>query len=129
VIDITTQIEGAVAALGYGRVGLLATDTVMKTRIYGGLAKASTLIPPPDRITGVHRAYVDMAIAARVTDTQRALFFAEGRDLIAGGADAVLLGGTDFDLAFKGHDPGFPVVDCTDLHIACVMDWARKAAI
>ena len=34
------------------------------------------------------------------------------------GADAIVLAGPTSDLAFAGHDPGYPVVDALDVHVA-----------
>jgi len=31
-----------------------------------------------------------------------------------------MLGGTDLFLAFAGHDPGFAVIDCADIHVDAV---------
>ena len=36
------------------------------------------------------------------------------------GAEAIVLGGTDLFLAFAGHDPGFPVIDCADIHVDAI---------
>ncbi len=43
-----------------------------------------------------------------------------GRRLADRGAEAVLLGGTDLFLAFTGHDCGFPVIDCADVHVDAI---------
>ena len=40
------------------------------------------------------------------------------------GAEAVVLAGTDLGLAFDGHDPGYPVVDALDVHVAVLADLA-----
>ena len=36
------------------------------------------------------------------------------------GAEAVMLGGTDLFLAFVGHDCGFALVDCADIHVEAI---------
>jgi aspartate racemase len=40
------------------------------------------------------------------------------------GAQAIVLAGTDLNLAFDGHDPGFPVIDALDVHVALLADLA-----
>jgi aspartate racemase len=66
----------------------------------------------------VHESYVDMAIEGRVAEAQRRVFFAAGQHLgRERGAEVVLLGGTDLFLAFRGHDCGFPVLDCAEVHV------------
>jgi len=52
--------------------------------------------------------------------------FAQGRDLIERGAEAVVLAGTDLGLAFDGHDPGYPVIDAIDLHVAHLVELATR---
>ncbi len=37
--------------------------------------------------------------------------------MMARGAQAVILAGTDLGLAFYGHEPGFPVVDALQVHV------------
>ena len=69
----------------------------------------------------VHKNYVEMAIAGRVTEAQRRTFFSVGQHLCrAQDAEAVVLGGTDLFLAFEGQDCGFPVIDCADVHIEAI---------
>ncbi len=31
-----------------------------------------------------------------------------------------MLGGTDLFLAFVGHTPAFPLVDCADIHVEAI---------
>ena len=40
------------------------------------------------------------------------------------GAQAVVLAGTDLNLAFDGRDPGYPVIDALDVHVAVLADLA-----
>jgi aspartate racemase len=69
----------------------------------------------------VHEAYVGMAVAGRVTEPQRQVFFTAGRALCAAqGAEAVILGGTDLCLAFEGQDGGFPLLDAAAIHAAAI---------
>lgn len=62
-----------------------------------------------------------MAIAGKVTDEQRRIFIAVGRELCReDGAEAIMLGGTDLFLAFADENPGFPLVDCADIHVDAI---------
>ncbi|MEO1328173.1 MAG: aspartate/glutamate racemase family protein [Pseudomonadota bacterium] len=125
-IDLLDAVAAALKDRGLARVGVLGTMGAMSSGLYGRLSPVETLAPAGDDLGAVHAAYVAMATAAAVTDAQRDAFFAAGRRLVADqGAEAVLLGGTDLFLAFDGHDPGFPIVDCARIHIAAL---ARAAA-
>ena len=44
------------------------------------------------------------------------------------GAEAVVLAGTDLNLAFDGTDPGYPVIDALDVHVALLADLALGRA-
>ncbi len=120
IIDMITEMNAHLVQSGLKRVGMLGTDAAMETRFYGGVDAVEMLIPPPDVIREVHRAYVDMAISGDVTETGRQIFFEAGRAMAAEGAEVVLLGGTDLFLAFDGQDPGFETLDCAEVHVEAI---------
>ncbi len=106
---------------GLKTVGIIGTRTVMKTKLYGALPFARVVTPEGALLDQVHEHYVGMANIGRMTEEDRAVFFDAGRKLCgAQGAEAVLLGGTDLFLAFQGHDPGFPVIDCAVIHAEAI---------
>ena len=115
VIDMIAEVGRAIGSLGFRRIGILGTRTVMASRFYGGVTAAEIIPPAGAALDAVHQAYVDMATAGAVTAAQRAVFMAASHDLLQGGVEAILLGGTDLALAFAG-DVGFPVVDCAAIH-------------
>ena len=39
-------------------------------------------------------------------------------------AVAIVLAGTDLNLAFEGQDPGYPVIDALDVHVEVLADLA-----
>ena len=125
-IDAVEAAGDAIVAGGYEKLGLIGTNRVMKTRLYGGLPSLDIVIPNAADLDRVHRNYVDMAVPGIVTEAQRVVFFEVGRRLCEDqGAEAVILGGTDLFLAFDGRDCGFEVIDCAEIHIAAL---ARAAA-
>ena len=66
----------------------------------------------------------EMALASECSDTQRAFFIEEGRKLIDQGAEAIVLAGTDLNLAFDGRDVGYNVIDALDVHVTLLTDLA-----
>jgi aspartate racemase len=79
------------------------------------------VLPDANQLDQVHRAYVEMAIAGRVTEAQRQIFFSVGRELCrTRGAEAVILGGTDLFLAFDGQNSGFAAIDCARIHVEAI---------
>ncbi len=121
VVDMIAQVNGAIAQRGFARIGILGTRTVMETRFYGGVSTA-TLIPPEGQdLTDVHDAYVAMAAAGVVTEAQRTVFNRVSQALLStGGAEAIMLGGTDLALAFNEGDTPFPLIDCAGIHADAV---------
>ncbi len=111
-------VADEIARRGLKKVGVLGTRMVMNTGLYGSVKSAELIAPEGDARDQVHEAYSAMAGSGRVTDRQREVFFREGRRLVREhGAEAIMLGGTDLFLAFVGHSPEFPLVDCADIHV------------
>ncbi|RAH98447.1 aspartate/glutamate racemase family protein [Acuticoccus sediminis] len=112
-----TPLDDAFAGRGIGRVGLLGTRVVMRTRLYGQLARTEA-VALDDEIDTIGQTYQDVAVAGACTDAQRALFIDAGARMVRDlGAEAIVLAGTDLNLAFDGQEPGYPVIDALDVHV------------
>ena len=123
-ISAVAPLDDHFAAQGIRRVGLLGTRVVMRTRLYGQLRRTEA-VARDDDIDVLGQTYQDMAVSGHCTDVQRALFFEAGRRMVAEqGAEVIVLAGTDLNLAFDGRDPGFPVIDALDIHVAVLADLA-----
>lgn len=121
VLSVIPAVAAEVARCGYRRVGILGTRVAMETRIYGGLSDVETVVPQGKAFEQTHDDYIGLAMAARASEGQRQRLFNAGRALYkTQGAEAVILGGTDLFLAFEGHDPGFPVIDGAEAHVAAL---------
>lgn len=121
-LSAITPLDDFCAGRGYGRVGLLGTARAMATALFGQMRRTAVLVP--DTLETVGKAYQDMAVAGRCGDETRDLIFAAGHAMMARGAEAIALAGTDLLLAFDGHDPGFPVIDALEVHAALLADLA-----
>jgi aspartate racemase len=128
VINVLHALDAAIAARRLATVGLIGTRMVMDSRAYGRIAAAQVLLPDEPEREAVHRAYVEMAVPGRVTPAQRDVFFAAGRALVARGAEAIILGGTDLFLAFDGAACGFATIDCARVHIEAILARGETAA-
>lgn len=125
ILNAVDVIRAALDGLGYARLGVMGAGRVMETGLFGALDAVEQVRPPADRLEDVGRAYVAMAQRGACGAEERAFFFDTGRAMMEDGAEAVFLAGTDLFLAFGGQDPGYPVIDGGDLHIAAL---ARLAA-
>ena len=112
---------------GIYRIGLLGTRLVMRTRLYGQLATTHA-IALDDELDTIAQTYQDMAVAGACSPEQRDLLIHAGRRLVKAGAEAIVLAGTDLNLAFDGRDVGYPVIDALDVHVALLADLATGRA-
>jgi aspartate racemase len=123
-VSAVAPLDGFFAAQGLGTVGLLGTRVAMRTRLFGLLRRTSA-VALDDQIESIGQTYQDVAVSGRCDETARAAFFAAGRRMVAElGAEAIILAGTDLNLAFDGHDPGYRVIDALDVHVALLADLA-----
>lgn len=122
-ISAVTPLDAYFAAQGFKTVGLMGTKVVMNTRLYGQLSQTKALAPT-DTLDLIGETYIEMALLSECSDTQRAFFIEEGRKLIDQGAEAIVLAGTDLNLAFDGRDVGYTVIDALDVHVTLLTDHA-----
>ena len=116
VVDMIDAVAQEVGAQGLSRVGVLGTRKVMESRFYGGLQRTTVLAPAGEELGRVHDAYAAMAIAGTVSPHQRAIFVSAADRLMASGAEAIVLGGTDLALVSDETSAPFPIIDCADIH-------------
>ena len=123
-VSAVAPLDAYFVGAGLRRVGLLGTELVMRTRLYGQLVRTEAVAFDGDLIA-LGQVYLDVATSGGATDEQRATLFEAGRSMMVDqSADAIVLAGTDLNLAFAGHDPGYPVVDALDVHVAVLADLA-----
>jgi aspartate racemase len=120
IINGLPAVDAAIAERKLRKVGIIGTRNVMESGLYGSIVSAEIVAPEGDERDRVHQCYSEMATIGRVNDQQRRTFFEAGRRLCERGAEAVMLGGTDLFLAFVGHDCGFPLIDCADIHVDAI---------
>ncbi len=123
IVSAVAPLDAFFAERNIKRIGLLGTRVVMRTRLYGQLVDTGAIVLD-DEIDRLGQSYQDMAVAGACTPEQRALFLDAGRRMMAAGADAIVLAGTDLNLAFDGQDTGYPVIDALDVHVALLADLA-----
>jgi len=70
-----------------------------------------------EEIDEIGQTYTDMAIAGTCTEVQREFFLGAGQRLSDAGADAIVLAGTDLNLAFDGQPVNYRVIDALDVHV------------
>ena len=104
-----------------------ASDRALARAVQGLTRKNLALtqaIALDDEIDTLGQMYQEIAVAGACQPAQRDTMIDAGRRMIAAGADAIVLAGTDLNLAFDGHDPGYPVIDALDVHVDLLADIA-----
>jgi aspartate racemase len=122
--DITAK---ALLAGGHRSAALLGTRFTMEQPFYRerlehyGLAVS---VPTPDEQGALHHIIFDELVKGRVEATSRERFIAIMRRMHATGAQAVILGCTEFGMLLRAEDaPEIPRVDTTELHCRAAVDW------
>ena len=122
---IADPTAAAIRQAGFATVGLLGTRFTMEHDFYRerlreghGLA---VLVPPPEDRDIVHRAIYDELCLGKVAAESRDQFRRIMAALVAGGAQAIILGCTEISLLVDQHDATAPLFDTTVIH-------ARQAA-
>lgn len=121
IVSAVAPLDAYFVEQGIRQVGLLGTRVVMRTRLYGQLVHTNA-IALDDEIELLGQTYQEVAVAGICTPQQRALFLDAGQRMSAAGADAIVLAGTDLNLAFDGQNPGYRVIDALDVHVDLLAD-------
>lgn len=123
VVNVLDSVAGGIDAAGLGRVAVFGNRAVMETDLFGtvGAERAVRLAPP--QLEAVHATYNDIALhGKRGTRPEVALLNGVARGLIdEGGAQAVLLAGTDLSSFYAETKPDYPSLDVARLHIDEIM--------
>lgn len=126
-LDGTAVIDTYCQENGIKSVGLLGSPSVLKTKLFGLLNAAETIVPS-NGIDNLGNTYMKLAQTGVCTTAQRSLLFEAGNSMVKDQhAEAVLLAGTDLGLAFDNQSPGFAVIDALQLHVGEFVSRATRA--
>jgi len=120
-IDMVSEVADEVRRRGLKRIAMLGTRFTVESRMFGRIGDVEVVMPKPDEMDFIHRAYLDM-VAERHTPQQ-----VEGLRRLAhtfvkrDGAEMVLLAGTDLMMEFNAANIDFPALDCAALHIEAII--------
>ena len=127
IVDVTAE---AIKAYGQQRVGLLGTRFTMEEDFYKGrlLAKhgIKVLIPEEKQRHLIHDILYDELCLGQLKEPSRRQFRKVIVDLVAKGAEGIILGCTEIPLIVKQEDYEIPLYDTTRLHAQAAVDFALK---
>jgi len=118
-VNALDTIATGIAAAGFERVAIFGNRAVMETNAFGAILKRAVVVLEPARLEQIHATYTEIALhgkrgTAREVDVLDTL----ARDLIEkGGAQAIVLAGTDLSSFYAERGPDYPFLDVAQLHI------------
>ncbi len=127
-LHIADPTAAAVAAAGYGRVGLLGTAFTMEQAFYTGRLRDAfgldVLVPKAADRAVVHEIIYRELVVGDVRATSRAAYAEIIARLVARGAEAIILGCTEIMLLVQPADSAVPLFDTTTLHALAAVERA-----
>jgi aspartate racemase len=126
VLHIADATAAAVRSQGLTRVGLLATSFTMEDPFYvERLARhgIEAIVPDPAGRADVHRIIYDELVRDVVRPESRQRYREVMADLVADGADGMILGCTEVGLLVGPDDTSVPTFDTCRLHASAAVDW------
>ena len=118
-LHIADPTAEAIRRAGLATVGLIGTRFTMEQAFYRDRLRGhglEVLTPPPADRELVHRVVYEELCRGRVLDASRAAYRRVMADLVARGAQAVILGCTEISLLVGPQDASVPLFDTTRLH-------------
>jgi aspartate racemase len=128
-VHIADTTAEAARAAGLSRVGLLATAYTMEQDFYVGRLREhglDVLIPGAEDRRIVHEVIYDELCVGVVRDQSRDEYRRVMADLVARGAEGILLGCTEIDLLVSAADASVPLLDTTRLHAERAVELALQ---
>lgn len=131
-LHIADPTGEAVRAAGHMRVGLLGTRFTMEQSFYVDRLRErhglEVLLPDAAGRETVHRVIYDELCLGTVREPSRIQYRQVMRDLVARGAQAVILGCTEITLLVGEGDATVPLYDTTLLHARHAALWSLPAS-
>lgn len=129
-LHIADATAARIRAAGLSRVALLGTRFTMERDFYRHrieIAGIGVIVPEAAQRDVVHRVIYEELCLGRILDTSREAYRAIIADLVARGAQGVILGCTEIGLLVGEGDAPVPLFDTTRIHAEAAADWALDA--
>lgn len=126
-LHLADATADAVRASGLSRVGLLGTAFTMEQDFYRGRLEAGGLqvfIPDSAQRGLVHQVIYEELCLGVIKDESRAAYRKVIEDLVAAGAEGIILGCTEIELLIGPEDSPVPVFPTARLHAEAAVDAA-----
>lgn len=121
IVDTTAE---AISAAGLQTVGLLGTAFTMEQTFYRdrlALHGITAVVPDAEDRATVHSVIYDELVQGIVTEESRQKYRDVIANLVAAGAQGIILGCTEIELLITQQDAPVPVFPTTALHVAAAL--------
>jgi aspartate racemase len=131
-LHIADATAAEIKQAGFSSVGLLGTRFTMEQDFYQRRLRErhglQVLVPElPDREI-IHRVIYDELCRGRIVGESRSEYVRIMAELIAQGAQAIILGCTEISLLVGAQDSAVPLFDTTSIHARHAAQWALAAS-
>lgn len=126
-LHVVDAVAEDIRAAGFRKVGLLGTRFTMEQPFYAErLARhgVETLIPEQADRELVHRVVYAELCLGRIVDASRNAYRRIMADLVAKGAEAIILGCTEISMLVGAQDASVALFDTTAIHARKAAEWA-----
>lgn len=126
VLHVVDAVAEDIRAAGFHKVGLLGTRFTMEHPFYAerlahhGL---QTLIPEQAERELVHRVVYEELCLGKIVDDSRDAYRRIMAELVARGAQAIILGCTEISMLVSTRDAAVPLFDTTAIHARKAAEW------
>ncbi len=134
-LHLADATAGAVLAADLTTVGLLGTAFTMEQDFYRARLERhglTALIPDPAGRADVHRVIYDELCHGVIRDESRRRYLEVAADLVAAGAQGIILGCTEIELLLRpdmAEEVGVPPFPTTRIHALAAVDAALDARL
>ena len=127
-LHIADATAEKIRAAGLQKIGLLGTRFTMEQDFYKGRLSQNyglqVLVPDEAEREIVHRVIYDELVLGKINPNSKALYLKIIDQMVAAGAQGVILGCTEIGLLVQQSDTNIPLFDTATLHAEAAVDWA-----
>jgi len=127
IADATAQL---IKDTGIQKIGLLGTRFTMEEDFYKGRLSEKydldVIIPDAQGCEIVHRVIYDELVLGRIYQSSKEKYIGIIEQMVAQGAEGVILGCTEIGLLVHQEDSQVPLFDTTRIHAETAVDYAMK---
>jgi aspartate racemase len=126
-LHIADATVARIRAAGLARIGFLGTRFTMEQDFYRARLEShglDVIVPDAAQRDDVHRIIYEELCLGEIREDSRQRYRAVMADLVARGAEGIILGCTEIGLLVGAADTTVPTFDTTRIHAEAAADWA-----